>query len=369
MMKRLLLTMLVGMLALGTVAQEGKFTLGGTVEGMGPMIMYFLTDPYGGVIAQETKAVFNDKLDLSFDMDSVGVLAVYGSRGFLFFVPVIPGEAVTVSGKAGDCTIDGSPFYQQFNEMMSAVNPLQEFYWKYDFKSDCRDEIAGKSSEEVFDLYQAKTKSRYQPVRDFVLSYVERHPDSDASVFALRFLDDKASVDRAVGCLSKAVREGRMKPFIEEKYEDMLLKGCSFMNATAPDFTLQDAQGKALPLSSMRGKWVLVDFWSTTCGASISQFMTLTQLYDQYKDHVEILGVDCETDETKWRTEMNSKFRFLPWKNVNGCYDFDDPENPARVYETSATPTYFLVNPSGKVVKKSVANAEEFKTIFGILFD
>ena len=369
MMKRLLLTMFVGMLALGTVAQEGKFTLGGTVEGMGPMLMYFLTDPYGGVIAQETKAVFNDKLDLSFDMDSVGVLAVYGSRGFLFFVPVIPGEAVTVSGKAGDCTIDGSPFYQQFNEMMSAVNPLQEFYWKYDFKTDCRDEIAGKSSEEVYDLYQAKTKSRYQPVRDFVFSYVKKHPDSDVSVFAIRFLDDKDDVDRAVACLSKDVLEGLMKPFIEETYEQLHRDGCSFMNETAPDFTLHDINGNPLALSSLRGKWVLVDFWSTTCAHSQSQFPTLVQLYDKYKDQVEILGVDCETDEAEWRNAMKSKFFHLTWKNVNGCYELDDPENPACIYETTATPTYFLVNPSGRVVKKSLLNAEELRPIFEMLFD
>lgn len=369
MLKKLFLSMFVGMMTLGVMAQEATFTLSGRIEGVGSKVMYYLIEPDGGVIAQETASVVGDRLELSFEVDSVGLLSVIGSRGYLFFVPVIPGEAVTVSGTPENFTFDGSPFYRQFSEVVAAVNPLQEACWKYDFKADCQDEIAGKTAEEIFDLYQAKTQAQYQPVRDFVLSYVERHPDSDASVFALRFLDDKASVDRAVGCLSKAVLEGRMKPFIEEKYEDILLNGCSFMNATAPDFTLQDAQGKPLPLSSLRGKWVLVDFWSTTCGASISQFMTLTQLYDQYKDHIEILGVDCETDETTWRTEMNSKFRFLPWKNVNGCYDFDDPENPARIYETTATPTYFLVNPSGKVVKKSVANAEEFKTIFGILFD
>ena len=282
---------------------------------------------------------------------------------------MIPGEAVTVSGKAGDCTIDGSPFYQQFNEMMSAVNPLQEFYWKYDFKTDCRDEIAGKSSEEVYDLYQAKTKSRYQPVRDFVFSYVKKHPDSDVSVFAIRFLDDKDDVDRAVACLSKDVLEGLMKPFIEETYEQLHRDGCSFMNETAPDFTLHDINGNPLALSSLRGKWVLVDFWSTTCAHSQSQFPTLVQLYDKYKDQVEILGVDCETDEAEWRNAMKSKFFHLTWKNVNGCYELDDPENPACIYETTATPTYFLVNPSGRVVKKSLLNAEELRPIFEMLFD
>lgn len=367
-MKKAILVLFVSMMALGAMAQEGKFTLSGTIEGMGPMVMYYLTEPDGSVIVQDAKSVVDDRVELSFEVDSVCILSLYSNR-YLFFVPVIPGETVTVSGTAGNCTFDGSPFYREFSEVVAAVQPLQEAYWKYDFKADCQDEVAGKTAEEIFDLYQAKTQSKYQPVRDFVLSYVESHPNSDASVFAVRFLDDKAVVDRAFGYLSKEVLEGRMKHFIEEKYTDLLQNGSSFMNSTAPDFTLQDVLGKPLPLSSLRGKWVLVDFWSTTCGASISQFMTLTQLYDQYKGHVEILGVDCETDETKWRTEMNSKFRYLPWKNVNGCYDFDDPENPARIYETTATPTYFLVTPSGRVVKRNVANTEEFKTIFGILFD
>ena len=368
-MRKLMISMLAGMMMLGAVAQDGKFTLSGIVKDIGPMVMYYLVEPDGSVIAQKTKAVLNDELELSLDMDCVGVLAVYYAGGLLFFVPVIPGETVTVSGTAGNCAFDGSPFYRQFSEVIAAVNPLQEACWKYDFKTECQDEVAGKTSEEIFDLYQAKTTGLYQPVRDFVLSYVESHPDSDASVFALRFLDDKVDLDRAIGCLSKDVLEGRMKPFIEEKYEDMRRTGCSFMNKTAPDFTLQDINGNPLALSSLRGKWVLIDFWSTTCASSTSQFPTLMQLYDKYKDHIEILGVDCETDEAEWRMAMKSKFSHLTWKNVNGCYEFDDPENPACIYETTATPTYFLINPSGRVVKKSNTNAEELKALFGLLFD
>ena len=34
----------------------------------------------------------------------------------------------------------------------------------------------------------------------------------------------------------------------------------------APDFTLKDLQGNDLSLSSLRGKYVVLDFWGSWCG-------------------------------------------------------------------------------------------------------
>ena len=40
----------------------------------------------------------------------------------------------------------------------------------------------------------------------------------------------------------------------------------------APDFTLNDINGKPLSLSDLKGKWVILDFWGSWCPWCIKGF-------------------------------------------------------------------------------------------------
>ena len=59
----------------------------------------------------------------------------------------------------------------------------------------------------------------------------------------------------------------------------------------APDFTLKDLQGNDLALSSLRGKYVVLDFWGSWCGWCIKGIPDMKKYYDKYKDRMEIYGV------------------------------------------------------------------------------
>lgn len=50
----------------------------------------------------------------------------------------------------------------------------------------------------------------------------------------------------------------------------------------APDFTLQTIDGKSIALSDLRGKKVLLNFWSTHCGACIVEFPFIRAVYDEH---------------------------------------------------------------------------------------
>ena len=171
-MKRILLTLLLGVLALGAISQDGKFTVTGQVKGQGNMVIYALTDAWGEVIDNNTISVTDDKVNFSFDMKEVGWLMAFNFSRTLYMLPAIPGETVTINGNIDNYTYEGSPLYREYCEVMTTVKPMQDSFWKYDFRQACQDEIAGKSSEEVFDLYQSKLRDNYQPITDAALSFI-----------------------------------------------------------------------------------------------------------------------------------------------------------------------------------------------------
>ena len=126
----------------------------------------------------------------------------------------------------------------------------------------------------------------------------------------------------------------------------------------APNFELPDLQGNPLKLSSLRGKYVIIDFWGSWCVWCIRGFPAMKDVYAKYKDDLEILGVDCQDSERKWRTAVEQYE--LPWLQVR-CPD-DMMDDLAQMYGIEGFPTKAVVSPEGKLLKVVVGEDPEFYT-------
>ena len=114
----------------------------------------------------------------------------------------------------------------------------------------------------------------------------------------------------------------------------------------APDFTLNDINGKPLALSSLRGKYVIIDFWGSWCGWCIKGMPEMKKYYEKYNGKLEILGVDCNDTEEKWKAAVEK--HQLPWKHV---YNPRSNREVLTKYAVSGFPTKVLVDPKGNIVK------------------
>ena len=130
----------------------------------------------------------------------------------------------------------------------------------------------------------------------------------------------------------------------------------------APDFTLNDLSGKPLTLSSLRGKYVILDFWGSWCGWCIKGFPRMKEYYQKYAGTFEILGIDCNDPEAKWKAAVE-KYE-LPWLHVYNTRDSKVLEQ----YEIQGFPTKIIVGPDGKIVKTIIGEDPAFYTYLDELF-
>ena len=132
----------------------------------------------------------------------------------------------------------------------------------------------------------------------------------------------------------------------------------------APDFTLKDLQGNDFKLSSLygKGKYTLLDFWGSWCGWCIKGFPEMKKYYEKYKGKFEILGIDCNDTEQKWKDAV--KKNELPWLHV---YNTRDSKVLAD-YGVNGFPTKIIVGPDGKIVKTIVGEDPAFYTLLDSLF-
>ena len=131
----------------------------------------------------------------------------------------------------------------------------------------------------------------------------------------------------------------------------------------APDFTLNDFNGKPLSLSSLRGKYVILDFWGSWCGWCIKGIPQMKEYYQKYAGKFEILGIDCNDPEEKWKAAVE-KYE-LPWLHVY------NPRGESKVleqYEIQGFPTKIIVGPDGKIVKTIIGEDPAFYTFLDELF-
>lgn len=130
----------------------------------------------------------------------------------------------------------------------------------------------------------------------------------------------------------------------------------------APEFTLNDLSGKPLSLSSLRGKYVILDFWGSWCVWCIKGIPQMKEYYQKYAGKFEILGIDCNDTEEKWKAAVK-KYE-LPWLHVYNTRDSKVLEQ----YEIQGFPTKIIVGPDGKVVKTIIGEDPAFYTFLDELF-
>lgn len=112
----------------------------------------------------------------------------------------------------------------------------------------------------------------------------------------------------------------------------------------APDFALQDLQGKQVKLSDFRGKAVLLNFWATWCGPCKIEMPWFVELQKQYGPQgLEIVGValdDSGKDEIqKFAKEMGVNYTILQGQDAVG-----------DAYGAIGLPTTFYIDRSGKII-------------------
>ena len=130
----------------------------------------------------------------------------------------------------------------------------------------------------------------------------------------------------------------------------------------APVFTLNDLNGKPLSLTSLRGKYVILDFWGSWCIWCIKGMPKMKEYYAKYPGKFEILGIDCNDTEEKWRAAVQ-KYE-LPWLHVYCPKESTLLED----YGIQGFPTKIIVGPDGKIVKTIIGEDPSFYSLLDELF-
>jgi len=131
-----------------------------------------------------------------------------------------------------------------------------------------------------------------------------------------------------------------------------------------PEIEMPNPDGQVIKLSSMRGKYVLVDFWAKWCGPCRRENPNVVKAYNKYKTKgFEVFGVSLDRNKEDWLQAIQEDG--LTWTHVSDLKYFES--KAANDFNISAIPFSILLDPQGKIIAKNLRGAALDKKLEEVL--
>ncbi|MFT3680588.1 MAG: TlpA disulfide reductase family protein [Ferruginibacter sp.] len=183
-------------------------------------------------------------------------------------------------------------------------------------------------------------------------NFIKEKPASHiAALAAIRYnqvAENPAATERLYNMLTPEVQASGMGTYVAQIIAEAKRNA---IGTVMDDFEQPDTSGKAVSLSSFRGKYVLVDFWASWCRPCRQENPNVVANYNKYKDkNFTVLGVSLDKSKPAWVDAITMDG--LTWSHISDLQGWAN--SVAGKFHVQSIPQNFLIDPDGKIVAKNL---------------
>lgn len=311
---------------------------------------------YDGSLLDEAQAAngsFTFKKAGAFTGDKVYLTGAGIRRSAPFYLE--PGVIkITGSASGPSLVASGTPSNDANNYYLKRVTPIEKRI--AEIRAAMKQSVDNKTSERLQRDLSYQYDSLFYPLRKEVARKYNN------TILAAEFLS--AGTGQLTYADMKELLAGLDPGTPENWYTNRLKNRLEILRKTdfgqlAPDFSLPDTSGKQVSLSSLRGNYVLVDFWASWCGPCRAENQNVLKLYEQYhKSGFTVISVSIDDKRANWVKAIRDDK--LPWTHVSSLSGWSCPvaNSLGVAYGMSGVPYTLLLDRAGRVIGHNIRGVD-----------
>jgi peroxiredoxin len=342
---------------------KGKFTVNANVKNI-PNQKVYLEELYFSNKAPQvvdTADVKNGLFSVSSIAAEQGLYRVRfeNERDTYFFINDNPSIALTTDAK--DSAMKWPTFTSPANTL------LKQFAIKMDGYNSTLNELSNKvqinNTSKVNDSIKKADNDKFEltkaDYKNFIVQYIDTTSNPVMALFALGYTQnvDPTQLEKPVAKLATRFKGHTGIETIVAQFNAMIVKNKAVPKPgkMAPEISLPDTEGKSFSLSSLKGKYVLVDFWASWCGPCRGENPNVVAAYNSFKDkNFTVLGVSLDDNKEAWLNAI--KTDNLTWKHISDLQKWGS--SVVASYGLQGIPFNVLVNPNGEIIASDLRGTQ-----------
>ena len=358
-------------------SNEKSFKITGTITNLGPVDQpYYL---YLKTRNAEDKIVNLDSTILAAD----GTFTLKGKTAEpdLFYVGdkdnilimgvfVEPGVNSVLSCDIMDyptVIIEGSENQALYDNYLGLIKPLKEeqnyIREKYSYQVDDYS-LPPEEQSRILDELVSAYNQLDDDIKERMLNFVKAHPDKFVAAYLVnnnaRTLNKSYEIEELLQLLDPNMNN----KFVRQTKEYLNKVKSTEVGQVFPIIELPDPQGNLISTESLRGKYLLIDFWASWCKPCLDEIPNMKNAYQEYHGKgFEIYGISLDQQKEAW--EKCIAKNELNWIHVSDLLAFNSPVT--KKIAVNYVPHTFLLDPKGVILAVDLRGEEISKMLAELL--